>query len=280
MPQTNTGLQLHVFVNPDFGEIRTTVIDGEPWLVGKDIAKALGYSNTKDAIGKHVDQDDKRGSRIATPSGTQQMTVINESGLYALILSSKLPSAKKFKRWVTSEVLPAIRKTGAYQMPGVEQRMTDFEIAEMIRDMPIEKMPAFFSYLRANGYKVPDSCYSPKALAKAPDRTPQANIVQNFTNEILPQSQWDLLPFGVVYDLYGTWHKRNSITAKQLGKNTFINILIKLADTGKLHDWTCPGRKHPIRPKHLMDAPEPVIAYPINPKHLIRKATYTGIIRI
>lgn len=109
--------ELMSFNNPEFGEIRTAEVDGEPWFVGRDVARALGYSNTKDALAKHVDPEDKRGSRIATPSGEQEMTIINESGLYSLVLSSKLPGARKFKRWVTAEVLPAIRKTGGYQLP-------------------------------------------------------------------------------------------------------------------------------------------------------------------
>lgn len=95
-------------------QARIILIDNDPYFVGKDVAEILGYKNTKDALSKHVDSEEKRGSRIATPSGTQTMTVINESGLYSLILSSKLPDAKKFKHWVTSEVLPAIRKHGGY----------------------------------------------------------------------------------------------------------------------------------------------------------------------
>ena len=106
--------ELKIFENPEFGKVRTVPIDGEPWLVGKDVARALGYSNTKDALIRHVEDEDKRGSRIPTPSGVQDMTIINESGVYSLIFSSKLPSAKKFKRWVTSEVLPALRKAGSY----------------------------------------------------------------------------------------------------------------------------------------------------------------------
>ena len=108
---------LQIFENPEFGTIRSVEIDGEPWLVGKDVATALGYSNTKDALARHVDDEDRRGSRIPTTSGAQEMTIINESGLYSLILSSKLPGAKKFKRWVTGEVLPAIRRTGGYMAP-------------------------------------------------------------------------------------------------------------------------------------------------------------------
>lgn len=86
--------ELQIFNNPEFGEIRAIEIDGEPWFVGKDVAAALGYSNTKDAISRHVDDEDKRGSRITTPSGEQTMTIINESGVYSLVLSSKLPGAK------------------------------------------------------------------------------------------------------------------------------------------------------------------------------------------
>lgn len=109
--------EIQIFNSPEFGEIRTVVIDNEPWFVGKDVAMALGYSNTKDALRRHIELEDKRGSQITTPYGEQLMTIINESGLYALIFGSKLESAKKFKRWVTSEVLPSIRRTGGYQMP-------------------------------------------------------------------------------------------------------------------------------------------------------------------
>lgn len=101
-------------VHPEFGELRTVEIDGEPWFVGKDVAAALGYANPTKAAREKVYQEDRGVSKIDTPSGTQQMTIINESGLYSLILSSKLPSAKEFKHWVTSEVLPSIRKNGAY----------------------------------------------------------------------------------------------------------------------------------------------------------------------
>lgn len=97
-------------------EVRSLLINSEPWFVGKDVADVLGYKNTKDALAKHVDAEDKLGSQIATSGQNRNMVIINESGLYSLVLSSKLPSAKKFKRWVTSEVLPALRKTGQYQV--------------------------------------------------------------------------------------------------------------------------------------------------------------------
>ena len=95
-------------------EVRTVMFDDEPWFVGKDIAEILGYVNSRDALAKHVDEDDKLTSQIATAGQMRNQTVINESGLYSLILSSKLPQAKEFKRWVTSEVLPAIRRQGGF----------------------------------------------------------------------------------------------------------------------------------------------------------------------
>lgn len=135
--------ELQIFNSEEFGEIRTVTINGEPWFVGKDVAEALGYKNTKDALLSHVAEEDKRiiqRSEIATiencfPKEAFQanfvsgeipnrgLTAINESGLYALIFGSKLDSAKRFKHWVTSEVLPAIRKTGSYQMQNLSTEM-------------------------------------------------------------------------------------------------------------------------------------------------------------
>ena len=106
--------QMEIFKNPEFGAIRAVEIDGEPWLVGKDVALALGYKNPQEAIRNHVDAEDKGVSEILTPGGMQKLPIINESGLYSLVLSSKIPKAKQFRRWVTSEVLPTIRKHGAY----------------------------------------------------------------------------------------------------------------------------------------------------------------------
>lgn len=109
--------ELQIFNSPEFGQVRTVTIDGEPWFIAKDVATALGYSNTRDAIAKHVDDDDKNTVVIRDGKGNPNQTIINESGLYSLVLSSKLPTAKKFKHWVTSEVLPTIRKHGGYMTP-------------------------------------------------------------------------------------------------------------------------------------------------------------------
>lgn len=109
-------MELKIFKNNEFGEVRSMMINSEPWFVGKDVAEALGYSNSRKAIADHVDEEDKGVTIRDTLGGDQSMVIINESGLYALILSSKLPKAKVFKRWITSEVLPTLRKTGSYFM--------------------------------------------------------------------------------------------------------------------------------------------------------------------
>ena len=114
---------IQIFNNPEFGDIRTVDQNGEPWFVGKDIAAALGYSDTFGALKKHVDEQDKQNCQndsFETPRG---MTIINESGVYSLIFGSKLEGAVRFKRWVTSEVLPTLRKTGSYMMPKLSKEM-------------------------------------------------------------------------------------------------------------------------------------------------------------
>ena len=108
--------ELQIFNNSDFGNIRVVENSGEPWFVGKDVAEVLGYTNPSKALADHVDADDKLNNETLSSLGQRGGWLINESGLYSLILSSKLPNAKKFKRWVTSDVLPAIRKTGSYSI--------------------------------------------------------------------------------------------------------------------------------------------------------------------
>lgn len=122
---------LQIFENPEFGQVRTVELDGQPWLVGKDVAEALGYKNPGKAIIAHVDEDDKRlemlsqgtDSQNGNVSPSSKTALINESGLYSLILSSKMPKAKAFKHWVTSEVLPAIRKNGVYETVKAQQHI-------------------------------------------------------------------------------------------------------------------------------------------------------------
>lgn len=128
LPEASTPTEAPtVFNHPQFGELRTVEIDGVVWFVGKDVAEALGYSKSRNAIAAHVDEEDKTHAPIqgGCSTGIQDTIVINESGLYALILSSKLPSAKEFKHWVTAEVLPSIRKTGGYVNPSQSDLFLD-----------------------------------------------------------------------------------------------------------------------------------------------------------
>lgn len=108
--------EIRLFENENLGKVRVVEHDGEPWFVGKDVAKILGYKRTADAVKAHVEQEDKRVCKIPTLKGLQNVNILNESGVYSLILASKLPAAKEFKHWITSEVLPSIRKTGNYSV--------------------------------------------------------------------------------------------------------------------------------------------------------------------
>ena len=158
---------IQVYTHNELGSIRVLDIDGEPWFVGKDLTTALGYSNSRDAISKRVDVEEKKsGVAIHDSMGRNQNVVaINESGMYSLILSSKLPSAKKFKRWVTSEVLPAIRKTGIYSVAGVLTPSDDpvvpmrtltpddyLSAARLIAGCKQDRLPVIISLLQKGGW--------------------------------------------------------------------------------------------------------------------------------
>lgn len=123
---TETAADILTFTNTEFGSIRVMEIDGQPWFIGKDVAESLGYTNTQKAIRDHIDDDDKLTERIVLSGQNRNVVLINESGMYSLIMSSKLPTAKQFKRWVTSEVLPCVRKNGGY-IAGQEE-LTETEL--------------------------------------------------------------------------------------------------------------------------------------------------------
>lgn len=161
--------ELQIFKNGEFGEIRTVTIDNEPWFVGKDVATILGYSNPRDAINKHVDDEDKGVAKCDTPGGIQNLTIINESGLYSLIMSSKLSSAKKFKRWVTSEVLPSIRKTGSYSAHKATRPLTtdDYvEAAKIVSKCTPMKLNIVLHLLEKGGFDIPRIENTAKILPK------------------------------------------------------------------------------------------------------------------
>lgn len=139
--------ELKVFEDEEFGKVRVVEMNGEGWLVGKDVAKVLGYSNTRDALKSHTDEEDKADVAIHDGRQNRNMVCINESGMYSLVLSSKLPSAKKFKRWVTSEVLPSIRKNGVYMTDDtIEKALTDpdflIQLATNLKDEKVKRLEA------------------------------------------------------------------------------------------------------------------------------------------
>ena len=219
----NEGKELQIFQSHEFGRVRTTVVDGEPWFVGRDIALALGYCNTKDALSRHVDADDKGGARITTPSGEQEMTIINESGLYSLVLSSKLPTAKKFKRWVTSEVLPAIRKHGGYSVKQAEQDKTREMRAEaMLRNSISKQAKMMMEIAKMSHIKA----YQDVMMAKAGNILAGENILP------LPKSGRERRPLGWFCKQIGkaeTWGtqlgkllKRNGITQRPGENGEFV----------------------------------------------------------
>ena len=165
--------KIQIFENSEFGKVRTLMIDGEPWAVGRDVAEALGYKNPRQAVIDHVDPEDKGVAKRDTIGGNQDTAIINESGLYSLILSSKLPKAKEFKRWITSEVLPALRKTGHYGSPHTLADLVPLieslrKIMESQRSHPVEIAEMAKSLCGQNGITLPESFICNRYFPTAP----------------------------------------------------------------------------------------------------------------
>ena len=165
--------KIQIFENSEFGKVRTLMIDGEPWAAAIDVAKSLGYAKPADAIRKHVDEMDKGVSKMETPGGVQNTVIINESGLYSIILSSKLPKAKEFKRWITSEVLPALRKTGHYGSPHTLADLVPLieslrKIMESQRSHPVEIAEMAKTLCEQNGINLPESFICNRYFPTAP----------------------------------------------------------------------------------------------------------------
>ena len=215
--------ELQIFNSSEFGEVRTVVIDDEPWFVGKDVATALGYADTFGALKKHVDDEDKQNCQNDSFESPRGMTVINESGLYSLVLSSKLPTAKKFKRWVTSEVLPAIRKTGSYSVKQAEQDKTREMRAEaMLRNSISKQAKMMMEIAKMSHIKA----YQDVMMAKAGNILAGENILP------MPKSGRERRPLGWFCKQIGkaeTWGthlgkllKRNGITQRPGENGEFV----------------------------------------------------------
>lgn len=176
------------FTSPEFGEIRTVQIDGEPWLVGSDVATILGYQKPRNAIADHVDAEDARKWGVLSNGGFQQTTIINESGFYSLVMGSKLPRAKEFKRWVTSEVLPSIRKYGVYATK-IPQNYPDALIALANEVREREKIEAELK-IAAPKAQVYDEFVEKGHLIGFRDLAKQLKIKETMLREILFNMGW------------------------------------------------------------------------------------------
>lgn len=193
---------LQIFENQEFGSIRTVTIDGEPWFVGKDVAEALGYVDPKDAIRKHVDSEDKllvqKGQIATLEIPNRGMTIINESGMYSLIFGSKLESAKRFKHWVTSEVLPAIRKTGKYEtvsnpLPKAQSVSEAVNLGKFVRDLlkdqgasPYQMADILLDTMKQFGVNLSDKLLLPVKMDKV--REDELDMVE--FKFAFPESTW------------------------------------------------------------------------------------------
>ena len=204
---------LKVFANNEFGNIRVININNEPWFVGNDVAHILGYGNPRQGISSHVEDDDKGVQKLDTPSGKQNVTIINESGLYSLILSSKLPRAKEFKHWVTSEVLPSIRKTGSYTVKESEaqkQRATT-----MLMNARTRQAGLWLKIAQNTGvteYKEICNAYAANTLAdKEVFALPQVEQKTYTATEVGEQ-------LGISAHSVGTIAKQNNLKTEQYGK--------------------------------------------------------------
>lgn len=197
--------EIILFKHDEFGEIRTLNIDGEPWFVGRDIAEVLGYAKARNAIAKHVDSEDKKDAPIqGILGGTQNMTIINESGLYSLILSSKLPSARKFRHWITAEVLPSLRKHGAYfTAETLHKTMSDpRELAKLLTTLAdeqdkrrkLEEENAFLS-VKAKYYD---------RILQSKNSVPVTQIAKDYGMSAIAFNRM-LHDFGIQYSIRNSW---------------------------------------------------------------------------
>lgn len=237
---------IKIFKNPQFGEIRTMTQDGEPWFVGKDVAELLGYAKPQNAIAAHVDDEDKTLAPIqgGCSTGTQNTIIINESGLYSLILSSKLPTAREFKRWVTSEVLPSIRKTGGY-ITGQEE-LSDADLmakALLVAQRQIEQREQRINALKtANKKLLPDAEYGRSLQSKHGITTTSIAKELGMSAVTLNKRLHEL---GVQYRQSGQWYLYRKYQDKGLTTTRTVPIvrLDGQPDVRRETLWTMAGHR-------------------------------------
>lgn len=255
--------ELQIFNNPEFGEVRTVSIDGEPWLVGKDVAVALKYTNPQKAIRDHVDSEDTTVNESFTVNGTKGL-LINESGLYSLVLSSKLPTAKKFKRWVTSEVLPAIRKHGGYHIEELTGRELMAKALLEAQAVLAEKDTTIAKQTQLIGELKPKADYTDRIL-QSKSLVTITQIAKDYGMSGAAMNE-KLHELGVIYKLGGQWLLYSKYQAKGYTHSETVDITHRdgRGDVKMNTKWTQKGRlflyeflkKHGILPVIEQDRDE------------------------
>lgn len=237
--------EISVFENSEFGSVRGVEINGEAWLVGKDVAERLGYKDTSDALKKHVDVEDKLTRRFADSGQNREMYIINESGLYSLVLGSKLPNARRFKRWVTGEVLPAIRRTGGY-IAG-EDTMTDDELlakALQVMQAKLDEREARIAGLSAENSRLSVQKQIMQPKADYFDALVDRNLLTSFreTAKELGVKERDFISFLIAHNYI--YRDRKGKLMPYSGRNDLFEVKEALNDkTG----WT--GTQTLVTPK-------------------------------
>lgn len=235
--------EIRVFEHEKFGKVRAVVIDGEPWFVAKDVAVILGYDNPRDAVRNHVYDDDKGVEKIDTPGGKQKFTIVNESGIYSLIFGSRKTDAKEFKHWVTSEILPSVRKYGFYATDDVlEQFLNDPDMAIGVFSKLKEECEKV-RRLECENKELSEKCSYLDLITRSPDAVPITVIAKDYDMSACEMNQ-TLHHLGVQYRMKcGTWvlyqeHVGNGYTRSK----TFV--CDEKSFSSSVHTyWTQKGRK-------------------------------------
>lgn len=235
--------EIRVFEHEKFGKVRAVVIDGEPWFVAKDVAVILGYNNPRDAVRNHVYDDDKGVEKIDTPGGKQKFTIVNESGIYSLIFGSRKTDAKEFKHWVTSEILPSVRKYGFYATDDVlEQFLNDPDMAIGVFSKLKEEREKV-RRLECENKELSKKCSYLDLITRSPDAVPITVIAKDYDMSACEMNQ-TLHHLGVQYKMKcGTWvlyqeHVGNGYTRSK----TFV--CDEKSFSSSVHTyWTQKGRK-------------------------------------
>lgn len=258
--------EIEIFRNEEFGEVRTRVINNVPMFVGKDVAMSLGYTNPMKAIRDHVDDEDKGVNEMFTPGGNQQVTFINESGVYSLVFSSKLPDAKKFKHWVTSEVLPSIRKTGGYMVAKQDDtpetimaravliaqdalKKIDKELAEANNQIARQqdRIGTLEGHLKYNIEEVkkltPDAEYTRKTLTSTTSWN--TNVIAKEIGMSAVTLNKRLQGLGIQYKEHGVWVLTHKYQSEGYTKTATYNFIKSDGSVGSRiqTEWTEKGRR-------------------------------------